>query len=128
MKRMLPVVMILCLLVCAACKTTGSGSTAGNASPEVLTKDEVSALMVGSTYKMEGPRWTETVTVKADGSIFAESSYGSSGGSWKIQDDGKFCYYWSDSSWTGGCGFIKRTSTPNKYSQSTGVRQYKLTF
>ena len=128
MKWMLSTAMILSLLVCAACKTTGTGGASGEASPEILTKEEVRVLMVGKTYTMEGPRWTETVTVKTDGSIFAESGYGSSGGSWEIKDNGKFCYNWSDLSWTGGCGYIKRTSTPNKYTQSTGVRQYKLTF
>lgn len=84
---------------------------------DTLTKEEVLALVSGSSYKSVSAESTNFGEIRADGSAFATNSNGSSKGTWRVTDDGQYCIQWDNSRWTGNCSHFSRTDKPNVYSR-----------
>lgn len=97
-------IVILSLL---ACGTAFAGET--------LTKEEVLALVSGSSYKGVSNNYTNFGEIHPDGSVTAKNQKGSSKGTWRVTDDGQYCNEWDNSRWKGSCANFLRTDKPNVF-------------
>ncbi|GEM_PF-3405456 len=96
---------ILCLIIFSSyINQVQSGDSNSAHSESTMSVSEMTkARLVGKTYKSKYGGTDLVITYKKDGKVYAKSGQWTSGGTYKVKEDGTLCVNFDNSQWTDFC-------------------------